>query len=706
MNNQITSIDLFGTHYELPVIKDAQFEELQLAIKEHRDILSIDEKKRGILGFFAKREDLSAEERLRRMEGLVENYDNLIQLLRTKIQACHQVFESIGDGVEQEFLKKLETLEKLEQDRQRLAANFIKAGHTESAATFEEQAQNIRNMVTNLSRSAILIIKKLRHALDALETLASDDEKQRQVYEDLKNDVGLYRQFYEFNQKMAAVQKEIAQLTNIALNFDTILRDNLGPLGILVDQISQIDSRLSESLVEIEKLSMELEEGNTSTEALSLVSDRLISSIISGRMRKDVISDILENLRNPLSDTEHIDFSLHMAESSSSTLDFSALADNMRTLVRQGIHDLEFVAAPSLKTPEASLAPAEPAMKPSTDSDEPPTPSGALEPSTSVSPPEPEPRTLTTEGPEPPPESPESPSGPPREIPISAKSSWVPPPPRSTTRSPWGDDRAPYSAPISRATPSLVVFLLDQSGSMGTHFTQGLSRAEYLAQVVDQAIEELCTRCNKADGIRDYFDLAVLGYGDTKVQSLLPNSEGVPWLPISTVARSPRRVWHDAQGIPHPEWVPVVNGGDTPMRAALERTCHLVAQWCDEHPASYPPTVINITDGESTDGDVEPAASVLRQLHTQDGEVLLFNLHVGGEESNVSPVVFPNSPAGLVEYGSLLYRLSSPIPPHLREAGMAEGFSIGEGARFFAYGATADLATRFLNLGTRPGKLR
>ena len=338
MGNQMTSITLFGTTYELPVIKDEKFESLQTAIREHREVLSVDEKKRGILGLFAKKESLSAEERLRRMESLVTHYDELINLLRLKISACRQVFEAIGDGVEAEFLRKLDTLEKLEKDRQRLAANFIKAGHGESAAVFEEQRQNIRNMVTNLSRSAILILKKLRHALDALETLASNDEKQRMVYENLKNDVGLYRQYYDFNQKMAAVQQEIAQLTNIALEFDNILRDNLGPLGILVDQISQIDSRLSESLVEIEKLSAELEKGNTSTEALSLVSDRLVSSIISGRMRSDVISDILEQLRNSTSDTDQIDFNLKLAESVSDELDFAALAENMRILVKTGIH--------------------------------------------------------------------------------------------------------------------------------------------------------------------------------------------------------------------------------------------------------------------------------------------------------------------------------------------------------------------------------
>lgn len=737
MGNQMTSITLFGTTYELPVIKDEQFESLQTAIREHREVLSVDEKKRGILGLFAKKENLSAEERLRRMESLVAHYDELINLLRFKISACRQVFEAIGDGVEAEFLRKLDTLEKLEQDRQRLAANFIKAGHDESAVVFEEQRQNIRNMVTNLSRSAILILKKLRHALDALETLASDDEKQRRVYEDLKNDVGLYRQFYDFNQKMAAVQQEIAQLTNIALNFDSILRDNLGPLGVLVDQISQIDSRLSESLVEIEKLSAELEKGNTSTEALSLVSDRLVSSIISGRMRSDVISDILEQLRNPTSDTEQIDFNLKLAESVSDELDFAALADNMRTLVRKGIHELElpgvqtapgdpvfiataehpasaFIAAPGDSS--AMIAPGDPtgiegetatkvAMQTTT---------AAVTSATAPAMP-----TAAATEPAPthtPPASAAPASAPPASAAAaSAASTWTPPPPRSEHSSIRKTDRSLYRAAISRAHPTLVVFLLDQSGSMETRFTGTLSRAQFLSQVVNRTIEELCTRCNKADGIRDYFDIAILGYGNDRVVTPLCNIisglmetepwETAPWVPISELASRPQRIANDAQGIPHPQWISIQHEGNTPMRQAFETTCRLVADWCDMHPDSYPPTVINITDGESTDGSPRKAAELLKQLHTKDGPALLFNLHVGEGSHGEKPVVFPDNTADLDEYGSLLYVMSSPMPPHLQEAARAEGFAVTEQSRFFAYGAGADLATRFLNLGTRPGKL-
>ncbi len=50
--------------------------------------------------------------------------------------------------------------------------------------------------------------------------------------------------------------------------------------------------------------------------------------------------------------------------------------------------------------------------------------------------------------------------------------------------------------------------------------------------------------------------------------------------------------------------------------------------WADAHSSSYPPTIIHVTDGASTDGDPSAVAAALRQMSTSDGECLLFNLHI------------------------------------------------------------------------------
>ena len=52
-------------------------------------------------------------------------------------------------------------------------------------------------------------------------------------------------------------------------------------------------------------------------------------------------------------------------------------------------------------------------------------------------------------------------------------------------------------------------------------------------------------------------------------------------------------------------WVEPYAGGKTPMYHALTECYRLCKAWCGAkaHRKSYPPTIFNITDGESSDGD-------------------------------------------------------------------------------------------------------
>lgn len=58
----------------------------------------------------------------------------------------------------------------------------------------------------------------------------------------------------------------------------------------------------------------------------------------------------------------------------------------------------------------------------------------------------------------------------------------------------------------------------------------------------------------------------------------------------------------------------------------------------------YPPTVINITDGEYngvSHDEMQQLANQLKSMFTNDGNVLLFNIHVVPEQTE--SVVFPAS---------------------------------------------------------------
>ncbi|PRC60442.1 hypothetical protein C6A85_18285, partial [Mycobacterium sp. ITM-2017-0098] len=85
---------------------------------------------------------------------------------------------------------------------------------------------------------------------------------------------------------------------------------------------------------------------------------------------------------------------------------------------------------------------------------------------------------------------------------------------------------------------------------------------------------------------------------------------------------------------------------------ALTRAEALVSSWVDQHPTGFPPVVLNLTDGESTDGDPTNVAAKIRSQLSTDGNVLLFNLHVS--DKGGSPISFPASEAALPDEFSRL----------------------------------------------------
>jgi hypothetical protein len=276
----------------------------------------------------------------------------------------------------------------------------------------------------------------------------------------------------------------------------------------------------------------------------------------------------------------------------------------------------------------------------------------------------------------------------------------------------------PYCAEISRHSPTAFVFLVDQSGSMQDQMTSGRSKAQFLADAINRTLANLIVRCTRAEGTRDYFEVSVLGYGVQDVKNGFEGALDKTFLhPISRIEANPLRVEDRVrkiddgtggiveQAIKFPIWFEPKASGGTPMRSAVLTAAEVVTLWCDTHPTSYPPTVLHITDGESTDGSPEDLAEQLRQIHTLDGSVLLFNLHVS--TSGFAPIKFPSSEKGLPDsYATLLFRMSSLLPPHLIAVAQEKGFAAGAESRGFMFNAEAPEIVDFFDIGTRASQLR
>lgn len=271
-----------------------------------------------------------------------------------------------------------------------------------------------------------------------------------------------------------------------------------------------------------------------------------------------------------------------------------------------------------------------------------------------------------------------------------------------------------YQAEISRVSPTAILMVMDQSTSMNHRLKSGQSKAAFLADVLNKTLYTIITNCSKADGVRDYFHVGVVAYSGDEARNGFQGALGEePLHAISQLAETPLRVETRSkkvagsngdvleQSVRFPIWFEPHGQGKTSMCAGLSAATEIVERWCAAHPRAFPPTVLHVTDGHPSDGNPEPIADRLKSLATDDGDCLLFNLHVdaGGGE----PLIFPNDERALKDrYAKALFRMSSLLPPHAVEAAAGKGYDVRPGARGFVFNAGIEAIADFFDIGTRP----
>ncbi len=279
----------------------------------------------------------------------------------------------------------------------------------------------------------------------------------------------------------------------------------------------------------------------------------------------------------------------------------------------------------------------------------------------------------------------------------------------------------PYSAEISRDNPSCFLFLIDQSTSMEEDIAAGdgtQQKAIGVADTMNRWLQELSIKCAKSEGVRDYYHVGVIGYGKKIGPCFNGEFAGQDMVPISQIADNPARLEERTKKIPDgaggvmeqnirfPVWFDPIADGGTPMCRAASEAERILNDWLTAHPDCYPPIVIHITDGESTDGDPTERIRQLTNMMSSDGNVMLFNIHLSANP-NAASVSFPDSADDLPDdYSKMLFETASPLTPTMRALAKEHGFTPSESARSFVLNADMVLLVQAIDIGTRPANLR
>lgn len=260
---------------------------------------------------------------------------------------------------------------------------------------------------------------------------------------------------------------------------------------------------------------------------------------------------------------------------------------------------------------------------------------------------------------------------------------------------------------ISSTHPCLIIYLLDQSGSMSEFFNDGTSKAEKLADAVNEIIFQTGLKCISGSGVlKNRFELSVIGYG-LESHTCSPAWEGSlrsHWVvSINDIFNNPVGEKNEM-----PIWITPKAGYATPMKNAFENAARLCEAWINwgNHRDCHPPIIINITDGEPTDSGLNDSQLLsvvnnLKQLGTNYGNVSIFNIHIT-KSSNLDSVLYPSLLPMGTQSARLLFELSTPLNESMISHARSLGYEVDSGAVGYVYNGSAKNLLDFLNIGSNP----
>jgi hypothetical protein len=256
-------------------------------------------------------------------------------------------------------------------------------------------------------------------------------------------------------------------------------------------------------------------------------------------------------------------------------------------------------------------------------------------------------------------------------------------------------------------------------GNMTTLYGEQMTKAEAAARIVNNQINELVLRCVKMGDTRHYYDIAVVGYGEKAYSGWQGELEGRgfvspeelknhPYTKIVTRKEIRTRKGVQVKEIEQVQWVSARhNGSWTHYHEAFDYARDLITDWMIDHHEKdcYPPTVIHITDGwfnHAEKSEVLHKANELKSMFTNDGNVILFNIHFSSDAS-VSPIACPVNKDELNgdAYSEALFEMSSLLPERYN-GDIARCLNDTRSGRHVAMGVNADATTliKLMDIGT------
>ncbi|MBO7242063.1 MAG: hypothetical protein J6V19_00165 [Alistipes sp.] len=278
---------------------------------------------------------------------------------------------------------------------------------------------------------------------------------------------------------------------------------------------------------------------------------------------------------------------------------------------------------------------------------------------------------------------------------------------------------------ITHCNRCAILFIVDCSLSMKsiTRFSNTeMPKIEAASIIVNHIIDELMARATRANYVRDYYDIGIIGYSGCEATSLLSDDSKI-FMRLPRLAENkpqPKTIYLNKSyhaGTPvkisfqlHP-WIEPSASGASPMYDAMVMAKEALRGWCNDpgNNRGYAPIVFHITDGVASDADDVEMQAITKQIKSislNGDNVLFFNIYLASlGEGDETIDIFPKEYtfATRDKDREFIYNISSQFPREF------EGYidqlvdnSDSEGPyRAVAFNTTPVSILSLLNIGTQ-----
>lgn len=293
--------------YQVPSFAKDLFSGLQDRLRTYQ---------REIARLSGRRRAVSVQHWLLVMDSVISSYEGAMKELKEDIGRYKQFFRSLSLDVREAFRQKAGELAEMERERERLARRAREHSDEDLYLSLDvERKQKLQDMTLNLMRATVLILRKIQVSWTALSRLAADKSLQEEVLGQLSSQLRLYRDVLRFDRRMKQLQYEVSRFAQIAIRFDQIIAENIGPLNALIGEVAKVDEHIARSLNEMERLSIELSaQAGGPQVVLGSALEAVLRHLVLSRVNQGIFEDALRLVAQEESAMEEMEYRTLEAE--------------------------------------------------------------------------------------------------------------------------------------------------------------------------------------------------------------------------------------------------------------------------------------------------------------------------------------------------------------------------------------------------------